>query len=122
MSGGHWNYQNDTMANEIFGFGMSPDYGDDGFAQSKHAARINPMEDKEISEMLWDMFCLMHSYDWYASADTCEETYRKDVERFKKKWLGKPNKARVQKVVDQELERVREDVYRTFGLEVEEDA
>lgn len=119
MSGGHWNYSNDTLANEIFGWGMSPDCGDDGFSQSKHAARINPMEDQEISEMLWDMFCLMHSYDWYRSADTCEETYRKDVERFKKKWLGKPIKARVQKVVSQELERVREEVYRTFGMEAE---
>ena len=117
MSGGHWDYQNDTLSSEIFGWNMGVDYGEIGFSQSKKAAKINPLEDHEISEMLWDMLCILHSYDWYASGDTCEETYRADVERFKKKWLGKTTKARVQKVVDIELERAREEVYRTFGLE-----
>ena len=117
MSGGHWEYKNDSLAHEIFGWGMDPDYGEDGFSQSRLAATINPLEDAEMSEMLWDMLCVLHSYDWYACSDTCEETYRRDVKRFKEKWLGKPTKARVQRIADHELERVKEVLYKTFGLE-----
>lgn len=87
MSGGHWGYCNDTVAGDIFGWGMSPNYGDRGFSQSKIARKIDPLEDKQLSEMLWDMFCLLHSYDWYVCADTGEDTYRRDVKYFKDKWL-----------------------------------
>ena len=38
---------------------------------------------------------------------------------FDKMWLGKPTKTRVQRVADQELERVREEIYRTFGLDTQ---
>ena len=120
MSGGYWSYRNDYLADEVFGY-LYPDYGERGFSQSKQASRLNPMEDQEISEMLWDMFCLMHSFDWYRSGDCSEKTYRADVERFKRKWLGKPNKVRVQRVADRELERVKEEIYRTFGLGVDEE-
>ena len=120
MSGGHWNYKNDELAYEIFDWRLRPDYGEDGFSQSRLAATINPLEDAEMSEMLWDMLCVLHSYDWYACSDTCEETYREDVRRFKDKWLGKPTKARVQRIADQELERVKEVLYKAFGLTVEE--
>lgn len=117
MSGGHWNYKSDHLAWDIFGFGFSPDYGDKGFMQSKAAACLNPLEDHEMSEMLWDMLCILHSYDWYASGDTGEETCREDVQRFKDKWLGKTKvKDRIKRVADIELERVRKELYRTFGI------
>lgn len=119
MSGGYWNYQNDHTANTIFDF-MCPDYGEEGFEQSKKARRMNPLEDKVISELAWDIFCLLHSYDWYKSCDNCEETYRKDVKFFKKKWFGGKGltKPMIKKIVDEETEALREDLYKTFELEV----
>jgi hypothetical protein len=117
MSGGHWNYQNDSLANEIFGWCCSPDYGQDGFKQAAIAKKYNPLEDKVLSEMLWDMLCVLHSYDWYACSDTCEETYRKDVDYFKKKWLKIPEKELARREIDAALEETRQELYKSLGVE-----
>lgn len=117
MSGGHWNYQNDRVADEIFN--MYPNYGERGFKKAEQARKFNPLEDKELSELAWDLFCVLHSYDWYASCDTGEETYRKDVEYFKKKWLKSQPEERVRKVIDETINEAREELYKTFGLKNE---
>lgn len=70
-----------------------------------------------ISELVFDVFCLLHSYDWYASSDTCEETYRNDVKRFKGKWLAPMKAAWVKEIVDDELNAVKDKLYRAFELE-----
>ena len=118
MSGGHWDYQNDRLAHEIFGWWCSPDYGEDGFKQAARAKKINPLEDKVLSEMLWDIFCILHSYDWYVCSDTCEETYRKDVERFKKKWLKLPPDELAKREIDAALEDVRQELYKSMGVNI----
>lgn len=56
-------------------------------------------EDREISELVWDVFDLIHSYDWYASGDTCKETYLKGKAEFKKEmvfqsWSESPSHCR----------------------------
>lgn len=117
MSGGHWEYRNDYLADDIFGWSISPDYGEDGFKKARKARSINPLEDKQLSEMLWDMLCLLHSYDWYASGDTCEETYRKDVAYFKKKWLKASAEEQTRREIDETIEEARKELYRTFGIE-----
>lgn len=118
MSGGHWNYQNDHTANAIFEW-MCPNYGTRGFEQSKIARRLNPLEDRLISELAWDIFCLLHSYDWYKSCDNSEETYREDVKFFKKKWFGGKGlpKAMIKGIVDDAVTELHEDLYKTFELE-----
>ena len=117
MSGGHFSYDNDRACHEIFGWDLSPDYGERGFKQSRDARRLNPLEDLVMSELVFDVFCVLHSYDWYVCGDTCEETYRADVQRFKDKWLkpmrGKPAK----EIVDEELEEVRKKLYLAFGVQ-----
>ena len=37
MSGGHFDYSNDNLCHEIFGWEVSADYGECGFKQSKIA-------------------------------------------------------------------------------------
>lgn len=96
MSGGRFDYRNDDACSEIFHGKLYPAYGDDGFKHSKEARRINPLEDRELSEMVFDMFCVLHSYDWYASGDTGEEQYRADVKRFKDKWMHRSAKDTVE--------------------------
>ena len=89
MSGGHFDYKQGSLATEMFGWDIQLDYGAEGHLTSKAARAINPMEDREISEIVWDVLCLIQSYDWYASADTSEEDYRADVKWFKDKWFNR---------------------------------
>ena len=119
MSGGHWMYQNDTVAQEIFGWNMSPDYGERGFKQAALARKSNPLEDKQLSELAWDLFCILHSYDWYASGDTGEETYREDVERFKRKWLRRSDGELARREIDVALEETRMELYETLGVKMD---
>jgi hypothetical protein len=116
MSGGHWNYKNDSLVYELFGWGFSPNYGEKGFSQAKYARKSNPLEDKQLSEMLWDMFCILHSYDWYACGDNGEDTYRKDVAYFKKKWLKASSEELVRREIDASLEEARQEIYQSLGI------
>ena len=86
MSGGHWDYKNDELYHEIFGWEF--DFHSKTYERRVMMARNkNPLEDKELSELVMDVFSLLHSYDWYASGDTDQPSYMNDVMRFKKKWL-----------------------------------
>lgn len=111
MSGGAYNYINDRACSEIFGW-MYPDYGEKGFSRASEARKIDPMEDKQLSELCWDMFCLLHSLDWYKSGDTCEDTYREDVNRFKNKWLYKGAITIRAEEINKSIDELKEQLYR----------
>lgn len=117
MSGGHWDYLNDTLCGYIFG--KSPDYD---FASTElqrerlDVWRRNMLEDKIISELVFDVFCLLHSYDWYASGDICQETYQKDVEQFKSKWFKLHTQKRIKELIDRSIDDAKADLYKTFGV------
>ena len=100
MSGGRFDYIDSRCKDEIFGWSEKP---------------RNVFEDREISELIWDVFDLIHDYDWYASGDTCEETYLKSKAKFKRKWL-KHDEERVQMVIDNAIDEVRQELYKTFGV------
>lgn len=87
MSGGAFNYEQVRLAEELFGWNLNCTYGEGGHEQGKTARSINPMCDREMSELVWDVLCLIHSLDWYKSGDTDEDDYRADVKWFKDKWL-----------------------------------
>jgi hypothetical protein len=116
MSGGHWNYQNDVIAQDIFGWHMSPNYGERGFKQAALARKSNPLEDKQLSELAWDLFCILHSYDWCACGDTGEEDYRKDVAYLKKKWLKASPEELARREIDTALEETRQELYESLGV------
>lgn len=89
MSGGHWDYQNDSLANAIYQH-CYPDYdlADERVKELSIIARKeNPLGDKDLSMLLYDLLCVLHSCDWYRSGDTDKEQYKKDVQYFKEKWL-----------------------------------
>lgn len=81
---------------------------------------INVFEDEVISELVWDVFDLIQSLDYYKSRDTSKEAYLNDKEAFKKKWLGKSNGSVARKIVDESIEDLRQELYETFGLKGEE--
>lgn len=125
MSGGKWNYNQSSLGYEMFpGCDICYGLGDDGkqYERSrKLARRLDPMEDKQLSELVFDVLCLIYSADWYQSGDTSEDTYRKDVRYFKEKWL-KPKQAKlVKNEIDAAIEGARDDLYVSFGLKNRED-
>lgn len=104
MSGGKFYYHNDSLQSDIFGW-------------VNEGEKIpNVFEDREISELIYDVFELIHDYDWYACGDTSEETYLKEKNKFKKKWFDTPRKDRVKKIVDSTLEDAKEELYKTYGI------
>lgn len=101
LSGGRFNYADNRAKDEIFGWKDKPS---------------NVFEDREISELVWDMFGLIHDYDWYASGDTNKEDYLNAKAAFKKKWLNNRG-VRVRKIVDEAIEEARQELYETYGIE-----
>jgi hypothetical protein len=118
MSGGRFNHVDRSLAYEIFDFTPNAKYGlgiRDGYQEDiKYVRRKNPFEDKVISEILYDVFCLINSYDYYASGDCCEETYLADIKYFKKKWLKPYNEKRVRELIDEELAEAKEELLKAL--------
>lgn len=100
MSGGRFDYVDSRLKDEIFGWTDVPG---------------NVFEDREISELVWDVLDLIHDFDWYASGDTCKETYLKAKQEFKKKWFSNRG-VRVRRIVDDALKRCKDELYETFAL------
>ena len=103
MSGGRFNYLDSQLKSEIFGWTDRP---------------RNVFEDKEISELTWDLLDLIHVFDWYESGDTGEESYLKAKREFKKKWLSKDDQERRRAIIDGALADVKEELYKTFLTDV----
>lgn len=101
MSGGHFEYIDSRLKDEMF-----------GWSDTWH----NVMEDREISELVWDVLNLIHAFDWYRSGDNGEEDYLKAKDKFKKKWFGGNRGVRVRKIVDDALAETKAELYKTFGL------
>ena len=108
MSGGHFDYIDQRAKYEIFGY-----LGDE--------QQRNVFEDREISELVWDVFELIHDFDYYKSCDTCKEDYLKKKAAFKKKWFGK-RPARVKQIIDEAIAEVKQELYETYGVEVDYNA
>ena len=102
MSGGRFNYQDMTLKDEIFGY-------------AKRDEIQNVFEDREITELIYDVFDLIHDYDWYASGDTSKTTYLEAKAEFKKKWLDNRG-VRVKRIVDDAIMNVKKELYETYGL------
>ena len=117
MSGGHWGYENDSACRELFGWNVDAVYGLNSEEVQKNervVRKLNPLEDKELSELVYDVFCLLHSYDWYISGDTGEEDYRNDVKCFKEKWLKRSSDYRVKDEIDKALAETKEELLNMF--------
>lgn len=117
MSGGYWNHMDKTLVNEIFNYYTDNTwglFGKEHDEQLKKAIKLNPLADPEISGIVYDVFCLLHSYDWAESGDTDMDAYREDVAAFKERWLNKDRSLQVKEIVDTCIENLREDLYLAF--------
>ena len=101
MSGGHFEYLDSRLKDEIFGWTDKPK---------------NVFEDREISELVFDVLDLIHDFDWYYSGDTGKEEYLKAKAKFKKKWFSNRG-VRIKRTIDTALDEVRAELYETYGIE-----
>ena len=100
MSGGYFNYRDTALRDEIY-----------GWSDTWH----NEFEDREISELVWDILNLIHDYDRYVSGDTNKETYLKAKDDFKNKWFNNRDVV-VKRVVDTAIEELKAELYETYGI------
>lgn len=84
---GIWDCMNDELCFRIFGYELFPMYGDEGREQSYLAREIDALEEEDISEIVFDVLCLLCAYDAYVLGEISEEDYLADVSTFKRKWL-----------------------------------
>ena len=129
MSGGRWNYNQCNLGYEMFP-GCDVCYGIGNDERNKYrnysgnvklARKLNPMEDKQISELVFDVLCLIYSADWYKSSDIGEDYYREDVKAFKEKWLNVKPDDSVKAEIDKSIQELKEELYVSFGVENVED-
>ena len=129
MSGGRWNYNQCNLGYEMFP-GCDVSYGIGNDEKNKYrnysgnvklARKLNPMEDKQISELVFDVLCLIYSADWYKSSDIGEDYYREDVKAFKEKWLNVKPDDSVKTEIDKSIQELKEELYVSLGVENVED-
>ena len=88
MSGGSLNYLASTMCDYLFGYKTDRDYEMIcNNANARIARSLNPMHDRELSELMADVICLLHALEWFDSCDIGEEKYKECVNKFKAKWM-----------------------------------
>ena len=121
MSGGSFAYLHQQLAREMFGWNIDICYGERGFSQANKAGAINPLEDREISKLTWDLLCLIYSFDYYICGDTREETYLEDLKYFKDKWLKPGRKETAKRLVDEECNELRKELYKELGISEKEE-
>lgn len=104
MSRGYWDYNNQSLQDEIFGWG----------AEANSVPNI--FEDKEISEIIFDMFQLLYAFDSYKSGDWSESDWLGQKGNFKNKWFGKTEDERVKRIVESALADAKDEIFKTFGI------
>lgn len=91
MSGGSYNYMYSRINDEYEG----------------------RMHDFQLDEMMKDLVKVLHDLEWWQSCDTGEDTYRRTVTEFKKKWF-KQTKIDVQKQIELEFEKTKNELLKEF--------
>lgn len=91
MSGGSYNYMYSRIEYEYAG----------------------KMHDSQLNAMMNDLCELLHDLEWWQSCDCSEETYRESVKKFKKKWF-RQTKIDVQKQIESEFEKKKNELLKEF--------
>ena len=97
MSRGRFNYLNEHLKTEMYGY-------------DEERGNINPYEDHEISELMFDLLNLTYSLDSYLSSDTCREDYIEDKKKFKEKWFKTDREHRIKNIIVEQLELTKKEL------------
>lgn len=120
MSGGHFDYFHDKITQQIYNWELDAGYnlGSKEQVWSANKARhMDPLNDVELSEMLYDLACVMKAHDWYVSGDTGPEDYDEAKQYFKNKWFGKTQKQRIDAQVEKAAIQLKRKIKNMFKQE-----
>lgn len=83
---------------------------------------VGMMEDAELDELMRDVSQLLHDCEWWHSGDYGEDSYRESVAKFKAKWFGKSKTRteRLERLIDERIEKARRECRQMIGLEVQD--
>ena len=96
MSGGSHNYIANEINEALFGSCMDNRYKNVCDEKNARIARdLNPMHNRELSELVADVMCLLYGLEWFDSCDIGEETYKECVNKFKAKWMHRTENDRL---------------------------
>ena len=97
MSGGYFDYNDKRLKNDMFGY--------------EHEYK-NPLEDREISNLVYDVLTLLHVFDYYKSGDTGEENYLIEKDKFRNKWLRNKNyqKEVLEQIINDTLQDTKDEL------------
>ena len=110
MSGGSHNYIAYTINDELFKNRIETHYTNVCDAKNARIARnLNPMHDRELSELMADVMCLLYGLEWFDSCDIGEETYKECVNKFKAKWMHRTENDRLNSYAE-DLKRYYEEL------------
>lgn len=119
MSGGEFDYAQEKLFYRLMPYEASINYGlgdNKEYQESINAVRkSNPMKNRMISELVYDVLCLVHSLDWYVSGDTSQDTYEKDVEFFKKKWLKNLDNSYIKELVETQCDNLKTELLKELA-------
>lgn len=87
MSGGYFDYVNNRLMEELFGY----DWNVHNKGKKKQPV-WDRFDDILISNLVYDVLVLINDLDYYKSGDTSKETYLKSVNDFKRKWIYSKDK------------------------------
>ena len=76
---------------------------------------VGYMEDAEMNDLMKDLVEVLHDLEWWQSADTSEEDYRKTLARFKKKWFGSNREERLKGYIDKQIAETKSQLYSLIG-------
>ena len=65
------------------------------------------MHDAETDLFVKDFVKVLHDLEWWQSSDIDEETYRKTLKRFKKKWFLGGRSTRLEKIINDKCEALK---------------
>ena len=120
MSGGYLNFKPSSLCSEIFGWDVECDYNLSSKELEKDREFVikqNKLEDIEMSELVYDMLCLLYSYEWYKSGDIGKKQYEDDIKYFKEKWLLQSEDERLKRHIELGLKEFKEELYKAFLIE-----
>ena len=73
------------------------------------------MYDLEMNELIKDLIPVLKAVEWWQSCDSGEEDYREEVKKFKDKWFKQTRNKRLKKIIDDSLDKQRQELYNLIG-------
>lgn len=107
----------------IFGWNISfrETIGSESYQEElKHIIRGNALNDFELSTLVYDVLCLLHTYDYVYAGDYDNEELQEQVAAFKKKWLKTPRKTQMKETIDACMECLKDDLYASFLSDIKQ--